>query len=138
MTAVMQYWRGSAIAVTIYTDETLFKFGMGLKGPKSYFMHGPIECHKSDQWKINLQWRKVIIDASDNLPCAPGSWAKRALARSRPFEVATWLGRVQAPEIIHNKGRSDLSLEILIICYRWTVEWPPKWGEVRRHCYLKA
>ena len=19
----------------------------------------------------------------------------------------------------------------------WTVEWPPKWGEVRRHCYIK-
>ena len=64
-----------------------------------------IECHKSDQWKIILQRRKVIIDASDNLPCAPGSWAKRVLARSHPFEVATWLGRVQAPAIL-KKGHN--------------------------------
>ena len=48
---------------------------------------------------------EVIIDASDNLPCAPGSWAKRELARSRPFEVATWLGRVRAPEILNKKGQ---------------------------------
>ena len=49
----------------------------------------------------------MIIDASDNLPCAPGSWAKRVLARSHPFEVATWLGRVRAPAILR-KVRIEL------------------------------